>query len=161
MNVWLVGMPGSGKSTVGRIVASRLGARFRDTDLAMERRAGRPAAELFEALGEAFFRRLESEVVEGLAREDGLVVSCGGGAVLDPANRRVIRRTGTVVLLEVPAEVLRTRLGDAEARPVLVGRDPAALWSERARAYRAAAHRTVDATGPAEEVAARVVEALG
>lgn len=161
MNVWLVGMPGSGKSTVGRAVASRLGARFEDTDLAVERRTGRAVGDIFGTRGEAFFRRVESEVVAELAAEDGLVVSCGGGAVLDPANRRAMRRSGTVVLLEVPAEALAARLADDEARPVLAGRDPVALWSERAEAYRAAAHRTVDGSGSADEVAARVVGALG
>lgn len=161
MNVWLVGMPGSGKSTVGRAVAARLGARFEDTDRAVERRAGRRVAEIFEAEGEAAFRRLESEVLADLAREDGLVVSCGGGAVLDPANREVMRRSGTVVFLEVQAEALAARLEAAEARPVLAGRDPVDLWAERAPAYRAAAHHAVDASGAAEEVAARVVEALG
>lgn len=160
MNVWLVGMPGSGKSTVGRAVAARLGARFEDTDRVLERRAGRTAAEIFADEGEAWFRRLESEVVVELAAEDGLVVSCGGGAVLDPANRRAMRRSGIVVLLEVPVEALAARLERSGPRPVLAGRDPATLWSERVGAYRAAAHRTVDGSGPAEDVAARVLEAL-
>lgn len=160
MNVWLVGMPGSGKSTVGRAVAARLGARFVDADLEVERRAGRSTAEIFQDDGEAAFRSLETEVLSLLANQDGLVVSCGGGAVLDPENRAVMRRSGTVVLLEVPAEVLTARLEGGEPRPVLADRDPLDLWAERAPAYRAAAHHAVDASGGTEDVAARIVEAV-
>lgn len=160
MNVWLVGMPGSGKSTVGRAVAARLGARFQDADREIERRAGRSVAEIFGSEGEEAFRRLESAVLAELAGEDGLVVSCGGGAVLDATNREVMRRSGTVVLLEVPSQALAPRLESAEPRPVLAGRDPEELWAERAPAYRAAAHHAVDGSGAAEEVAGRVLEVL-
>jgi shikimate kinase len=160
VNVWLVGMPGSGKSTVGRAVAARLGARFEDADSEIERRAGRSVAEIFGSEGEEAFRRLESEVLADLAEDDGLVVSCGGGVVLDPTNREVMRGSGTVVLLEVPAEALAARLEGSGPRPVLAGRDPGDLWAERAPTYRAAAHHVVDASGSAEEVADRVLGVL-
>jgi shikimate kinase len=161
VNVWLVGMPGSGKSTVGRAVGARVGARFVDADVEVERRAGRPIGEIFEDDGEPAFRRLETEVLSALATEDDLVVSCGGGAVLDPSNRAAMRRSGTVVLLEVPSEVLAARLEGGEPRPVLADRGPAGLWAERAPAYRAAAHHAVDASGSTEDVAARIVEVVG
>lgn len=161
MIVWLVGMPGSGKSTVGRRVARRLGARFVDADREIERRAGMEVEAIFASGGEREFRRLEAEVVADLARRDGLVVACGGGAVLAEANREAMRRSGAVVLLEAPLEVLAERIGRSGGRPLLArGGDLAAMAEARAEAYRAAADHTVDATGPPAETARRVVEAV-
>lgn len=161
MNIWVAGMPGSGKSTVGRLLAERVGRRFVDADGEIERRSGRSLADLVDEAGEAAFREVESEVVRDLAAEDGLVVGCGGGAVLDPANRRVMQRSGTVIFLQAPLETLSERIRTSGPRPLVGdGSTLEALWSERAPAYAAAADHVVDATGTPEEVAARVAEVL-
>lgn len=145
--LWLVGMMGSGKTTVGRIVAERLGLPFHDTDEDVEEASGRTVAELF-ADGEEGFRDAEAEVVRSLAGER-TVVACGGGVVLDEDNVDVLRAGGLVVWLDAPVDVLMARVGEGAGRPLLEG-DPAAelarIAAERRERYEAAAHVRVDAT---------------
>ena len=100
MIVYLVGMPGSGKSTVGREVAGRLGVPFVDLDEEIERRHGSTVPEIFADEGEAAFRALEARELVEVSRQDPSVVACGGGVVLEPANRIALRNTGTCVYLE-------------------------------------------------------------
>lgn len=161
MNLWLVGMPGSGKSAVGAELAARLGMRFVDADREVERRAGRPIPGIFAEAGEQGFRSLEAEVIADLAREDGAVVATGGGAVLGPANREAMRASGIVLLLDAPVESLAARVGDAGGRPVLERVALDALAADRAAAYRAAAHHRVDASAPIDEVVERALEVVG
>lgn len=159
MKVWLVGMPGSGKSTVGLVLSQRLGLPFVDVDDEIEARAGREVAGIFAEAGEGGFRSLEREAIVELARGADAVIAAGGGAVIDPANREAMRASGRVVLLEVPAEVLRARL-DGAPRPVTAGADLHSLLRDRVEAYAAAAHRRVDAHDSPEAIADRVLEEL-
>ena len=160
MIVWLVGMPGSGKSAVGAEVAGRLGLRFIDADIAIAFLAGRDIPAIFAEAGEEGFRSLETEVIVDLATQDGVVIAAGGGAVLRPANREAMRASGAVVLLDAPVEALRSRLGNGDGRPLLEGATLAALAAERSGAYRAAAHHVVDASAPIDEVVEAVLEAV-
>ena len=111
---------GSGKSTLGPIVANVLGYRFLDLDAAIEARAGKPIPHLFEEDGEAAFRALEAEALRATAQHDGVVIALGGGALAVPENLAWALAHGTVVYLHVPAAVLvrRLRRGRAE-RPLL------------------------------------------
>jgi shikimate kinase len=166
--VFLVGMMGSGKTTVGRCLAARERAAFCDLDERLERITGVTIAELFER-GEPGFRALERAALRSLVAEPGFdaracVVATGGGVVIDPDNRATMRRAGTILYLDVPIEELVRRLGDdAHARPLLAGADPGARLAElltaRGAAYREGAI-VVDGTGTAEIVAARVAEVL-
>jgi shikimate kinase len=115
----LIGPPGSGKSTIGRLVAERLGTGFRDTDADVEAVAGKPVADIFIDDGEERFRELEAAAVrQALAEHDG-VLSLGGGAVLDPATRE--RLAGHfVVYLQVGLSDAVKRVGLGSARPLLV-----------------------------------------
>lgn len=160
-NVWLIGMPGAGKSTVGRALARATGREFVDADREIERAARRSIVGIFARRGEEAFRKMERGVVSHLAERDGLVVACGGGAVLDPRNRGAMRGSGTVVFLDAPVETLRERLGLGGRRP-LVRRpeDAARLLEQRAALYRETAHLAVDAGGEPQEVARRISEAL-
>jgi shikimate kinase len=108
--VYLVGMPGSGKSTVGAELAGRLGVPFVDLDVEIARRAGRSITEIFEADGEAGFRALEAKELLDASTHDPAVIACGGGVVLEPANRITLRNTGTCVFLDVPIDVLAARV---------------------------------------------------
>jgi shikimate kinase len=159
--IYLVGMPGSGKSTVGPELARRLGVPFVELDAEIERAAGATIREIFERDGEARFRELEAQALTDAAARDPSVVSCGGGVVLEPANRILLRATGEVVFLSVPIEVLRERVRPAADRPLI--RDPGdldRLAREREPLYREFAAHVVDARGTVEEVAAAIEREL-
>jgi 3-dehydroquinate synthetase/shikimate kinase len=150
VDVVLVGLPGSGKSAVGRRLAHRHDARFVDLDDAIEKAAGRTIPQIFAEQGEAAFRALERAAVADLGRADPspdirLVVATGGGAVVDPRNRWALYRDRIPVWLDVRPEVLAQRLRRSpNVRPLIAGRDPMGairdLARERDRFY-SAAHR--------------------
>ncbi|MDH3606220.1 MAG: shikimate kinase [Acidimicrobiia bacterium] len=155
MNLWLIGMMGSGKTTVGRLAAANSGLPFRDVDLIVQERLQRSIAELWEAGGEDAFRAIESTVVEELAGAAGAVVSTGGGAVLNLANRNAMRRSGTVVWLTASPAVLASRVVGDRERPLLGsgGEDRLAqLLAGRIEHYTDVADHTVSTEGrtPAE-----------
>ncbi|MEX2102279.1 MAG: shikimate kinase, partial [Actinomycetota bacterium] len=110
MIVYLVGMPGSGKSVVGAELAGRLGVPFVDLDHEIEREAGKPITAIFADEGEPAFRALEAQVLTKAAADDPSVVACGGGVVIEPANRVTLRATGHVVFLDVPIDILKRRV---------------------------------------------------
>ena len=170
MNVVLIGYRGTGKSTVGRLIAERLGLQFTDADEELERRTGRSIREMFADGGEATFRDLESAVLADLLRNEGMVVALGGGAVLRPQNRQPIRRAGNrVIWLQALAATLHERIyadsttsgrrpnltaagGLAEIEQLLVAREPL---------YRECAEYAVNTEGQTpEQIAAEVVSLL-
>jgi shikimate kinase len=159
--VYLVGMPGAGKSVVGRELADRLGVPFVDLDTEIEREQGRPITEIFEHDGEAAFRALEAAALVKAGAHDPSVVSCGGGVVLEPANRITLRNTGTVVYLDVTLEQLRERVRPAEDRPLIREEgDLERLLAERGPLYREFAGHVVDGGPPPDAVADAIVEEL-
>jgi len=147
-----VGLPGSGKSTIGRQLARRLDWRFFDSDVVLERRIGCSIREFFEREGEAVFRDLEQEVIGELTQNGACVLSTGGGVVLRQTNRDNLRqRCQTVYLHSAPAEVFR-RLRNDQNRPLLQVADPLArlkeLYAARDPLYRQAAHFVVETGRP-------------
>ena len=168
--VYLTGFMATGKSTVGPLLADRLGYRFVDLDWLVEARARQTVAELF-ARGEDVFRAAEAEALAETAHGDGLVVATGGGTLAEPANLTAARMAGAVVWLRSSEEATLRRLGDARGRPVLAGPGgrplQGAALAERVRAlvaarepYYAQADVVVEADGPAEVVARQAAEAL-
>ena len=152
--LWLVGMPGSGKSTVGPLVAQGLGRGFVDLDEAVGATAGRPIPAIFAAEGEAGFRRRETAALVATAGRE-VVVACGGGIVVGPGNVDVMRGSGMVAWLEASAAVLAERVGEGSGRPLLeheAGSAVVGLLASRQAAYTAAAHCRVETAGrtPAE-----------
>ena len=161
MIVYLVGMPGSGKSTVGAELAGRLGVPFVDLDVEIARRDGRSITEIFEAEGEAGFRAREAKELLDASTHDPAVIACGGGVVLEPANRITLRSTGTCVFLDVPLEVLAARVQPDEGRPLIrAAGDLERLLGERVPLYREFAAHVVDGSGDPGEVADAIVEEL-
>lgn len=161
MIVYLVGMPGAGKTVVGRELAGRLGVPFVDLDTEIEREQGRPITEIFEGDGEAGFRALEAAALVKAGTRDPSVVSCGGGVVLEPANRITLRNTGTAVYLDVPLDRLRERVQPAQDRPLIRQEgDLERLLAERGPLYREFAAHVVDASGDPGEVAEAIIEEL-
>jgi shikimate kinase len=159
--VYLVGMPGSGKSTVGPVLADRLGVPFVELDARIERAAGKSVAQIFSDEGEARFREMEAAALMEAATEDPSVVSCGGGVVLEPANRVTLRATGVVVFLSVPVDVLRSRVMPSADRPLIHEQhDLDRLIDQREPLYREFAAHVVDGTGDPHEVAAGIEKEL-
>ena len=159
----IIGAPGAGKTSVGRRVAERLGVEFRDSDAAIEKRAGKPVSDIFLSDGETEFRRLEREVIaESLEEVDG-VLSVGGGAVLDPDTREAFSHH-TVVWLEVDLGNATKRVGMNSARPLLMGNvrgTMTTMLNERTPLYQEVATVTVDTSGrPLKDVVSDVVAEL-
>jgi shikimate kinase len=159
--VYLVGMPGSGKSTVGEELAGRLGVPFVDLDVEIARRDGRSITEIFERDGEAGFRALEAKELLEASTHDPAVIACGGGVVLEPANRITLRNTGTCVFLDVPLDVLAARVPPDADRPLIrAAGDLERILAEREPLYREFAANVVDGSGDPGEVADAIVEEL-
>jgi shikimate kinase len=161
----LVGLMGAGKSAVARILGERLGVAVADLDSYLEAEEGCTIAELFVREGEAYFRRREGEVLRQALDAGARVIACGGGVVLDPAHRALLRERCEVVWLDVsPAEAAR-RVGSGAARPLLAGAAPEArleiLLAERAPLYAAVADRRVDAGALTAEAVADAILAPG
>ena len=149
-NIVLTGMPGSGKSTVGRILAQEMGREFVDTDTEVVRLAQKPIADIFAQRGEAYFRQLESQVIAQLSQRTGLVIATGGGAILREENVRHLRQNGRIYFLDRPLEDIRPT-GD---RPL--ARDTEALekrYAERYPRYTVTADCRIPVEGNAESVA--------
>jgi shikimate kinase len=147
-SVYLVGMMGAGKTTVGRLLARRLKLRFLDSDHEIERRCGAAVPLIFDIEGEAGFRARESAVLAELAALEGVVLATGGGAVLAEENRRRLAATGAVVYLRAQPEDLYERVRQDRNRPLLATADPLArlraLYLERDPLYRSIADLVVD-----------------
>jgi shikimate kinase len=147
----LIGLPGSGKSTVGRQLARRLGLPFADSDQAIEQRIACPIREFFEREGEERFRDVEENALDELSHQPG-VLSTGGGAVLRPLNRERLRARGQVVYLRSTPEDLMRRLRHDTQRPLLQVSDPLQrlrdLHAKRDPLYRETAHFVIDTGRP-------------
>ena len=164
-NIFLVGMMGAGKTTIGKALAQRLRREFVDTDRILVERTGVPVATVFEIEGEEGFRRRESGVLVELAHRDECVIATGGGVVLAEENRHVMRAAGTVVYLRARIENLWERTRHDTTRPLLATPDPrgtlACLLEEREPLYREAAHLVIETgTQSANTLVNRLISAL-
>lgn len=148
----LIGLPGSGKSTVGRHLARRLALPFVDSDHVIEQRLGCPIRQYFEQEGEESFRDVEEAVIDDLSRADRAVLSTGGGAVLRPGSRRRLHERSQVVYLKSTPDELFRRLRHDRNRPLLQVADPLArlrdLYAIRDPLYRETAHFTIETGRP-------------
>ena len=147
-NLFLVGLPGAGKSTLGRQLARRLDKHFVDADTELENRLGVSIPTIFEIEGEAGFRDREEATLADLTQLVDVVLSTGGGAVLRPANRMRLKENGTVVYLHADPNVLWERVRHSRNRPLLQTGDPrhrlATLYGERDALYREVADHVVE-----------------
>ncbi|MEO6896417.1 MAG: shikimate kinase [Caldimonas sp.] len=166
----LIGLPGSGKSAVGREAARRLDVPFADCDKVVEQRAGCSIARLFERDGEPAFRELEAEALAGLIEAGASVIATGGGAVLRTGNRELLRTRSTCVFLNAPIELLWKRLKRDRRRPLLQVDNAEQrlhqLAEEREPLYRETAAIVVDVAGLSfdrivDTVVARVTRPAG
>lgn len=161
----LIGMMGAGKSTVGAALAAHLGWAYLDSDAEIVRRRGMTVPEIWRAEGEPAFRAEESAVLAAAAvSSEAVVVGVAGGALLDPANRALVRGAGSVVWLRAAVTTLAERVGAGEGRPLLDGGAATALarlYVEREPIYAAMADVVVDVEGRSpEKIVELVVAAL-
>jgi shikimate kinase len=132
---------GTGKSTIGQLVATELQRDFVDMDAIIEQREGHPISQIFSERGEPYFRRLEADLCLELASQTGLVIATGGGTLVPEANRSVMEHSGLVICLDCEPDVLWQRIGQSDDRPMLGSTDSeryvrlAALLARRAPAY--------------------------
>jgi shikimate kinase len=156
----LVGFMGAGKTTVGRLLAAKLGMPFTDSDQVIEEQAGRPIPRIFEQDGEPAFRLLEHQVIAGLLAGSDTVLALGGGAACHPLTRSLLEPFPVVCLRVGYAEAL-SRVGGDQSRPMLARPDVPALYAQRQALYAAVATVTIDTDGrPPEEIVLDVLTAL-
>lgn len=151
-NIFLVGLMGSGKTTIGRALAKRLNLRFVDADHEIEARTGASIPLIFEIEGEASFRQREADVIRDLSAQQGIVLATGGGAVLNEQSRRYLRERGTVIYLRASVASILQRTSHDRNRPLLQTADPKAkieeLSRQRAPLYEEVAHIVVETGRP-------------
>lgn len=163
VNLYLVGFMGTGKTTVGRAAAMRLGFTFIDSDHEIERAAGKTIARIFAEDGEPAFRRMERTFIESGHPATGRVVACGGGLVVQPGMLELLQAHGVVVCLHATLETILSRTSGSNHRPLLDVTDPAerirALYAEREPVYRRAGSVILTDGRPLLEVVGHVVRA--
>lgn len=166
MNVVLIGYRGTGKSTVGKVIAARLGCELLSTDAEIVKSAGQTIPQIVEQHGWEYFRDLETKMCQGLTGKDGLVLDTGGGAILRPQNVDMLKRTGKLFWLTASVETIAKRIGSDTQRPSLTGTksfidEIQDVLRERAPKYQAAADHVIETEGKsvsqvADEILARL-----
>ncbi len=164
VNLYLVGMMGAGKTTVGRLMAKRLGYGFLDTDAVIEKYTGRSITQIFAEQGEAKFRQIETKVLQEVCSYTNLAIATGGGIVMRQENWSYLHH-GLIVWLDVPVEQLYSRLAADKTRPLLQDTDPLgrlrSLLKQRRSLYAQADLRiTPNPEETPEEIATRVLEEI-
>ena len=162
MNIYLIGMMGSGKSTVGNLVAQKMRLQFIDLDIEIENFVGKPIKEIFKKNSEEFFRQIESKC---LKRQSKSIIACGGGIILEDKNISYIKKHGKTILLTAPIPELYERLKGKNNRPLLkrgnIKKTLERLWQERKNKYINMADLTVDtANRSPEEISIEIVKNL-
>ncbi len=160
-NIYLIGLPGAGKTTVGRGLARSLDMNFIDTDQMIEKRTGVSISHIFEIEGEAGFRKRESRLFEEISHGARAVISTGGGIILSESNRKLMRQHGQVVYLKASVDILWSRLENCQNRPLLQTSAPRAriaeLMKEREPLYDAQADLIVEVASEAANRTARKI----
>ena len=151
-NIFLIGLMGAGKSTVGKVLAKKLGRRFLDADHVIEERCGVKIPVIFEMEGEAGFRKREAQVIREITAEHEIVLATGGGAILFPENRQALKARGTVIYLHANPNELWHRTKGGDARPLLRNGDAKKilenLYTIRDPLYREIADHVIETGKP-------------
>jgi len=164
-NIILCGFMGSGKTSIGKMLAKATGKKFIDLDDFIEEQAGMRVTEIFAAYGENGFRKMEREAVRSVAATEGLIIASGGGTVLFQGNVKALHRTGgKILLLNVPLRLLQMRLKNDKKRPLLQVPNRkqviAELYKRRIPLYKAVSDIVIPAAAPPKKVVKRIIEVL-
>lgn len=161
VNLYLVGFMGSGKTTVGRAVAQKLGMTLLDSDHEIERIAGKPVTAIFEQEGEPRFRAMEREFIEKGHPVSGCVVACGGGLIIEPGMMELVRSKGVVVCLHASIETILKRTAGLKSRPLLNVEDQEqrvrSLFAQREPIYRKAGSMVLTDSRPLIDIVGHVI----
>ena len=151
-NIFLIGLMGAGKSTVGRVLAKRLGKTFIDSDHEIEKRCGVKIPTIFEMEGEEGFRKREAIVIKDLTQLENIVLATGGGSILLPENREHLHNNGFVIYLRANPHELWLRTRNDKGRPLLNTQDPQKIFKDlfdiRDPLYSSIAHQTIETGKP-------------
>lgn len=163
-NIYLVGFMGTGKTTVGKILADRLKKEFLEMDEVIENENGKKITEIFKVYGEPHFRKLEKELLHKISGKNNLIVSCGGGLVCDKENLAILKNTGIVFNLTASKEMIYERTKKCKDRPLLNVEDPIKkiedLLAMRMPCYSQAHHTINTDTIEPEVVAEKIIDIL-
>ena len=167
-NIILIGFMATGKTAVGQALAKKLKAKYISTDTLVEKKAKKKIKTIFAEKGEPYFRSLETQALLSLKNKKGLVVSCGGGIVLKPGNRTLIKKSGKVIWLKASPDTINRRLGPLRQRPLLNIRDKEErikmikrMLSSRSSLYKKAAHISIDTDAlPLAKVASQIASMI-
>lgn len=165
-NIVLIGYMGSGKSSVGKRLADEVGYKFIDTDSLVEIKKKKSIRDIFESEGEQAFRQVEAQVVTEVSQKEKVVISCGGGVVLNPENIKALKRKGSIFYLRAGIDTLFNRAKRVGVRPLLMVDNPEKefkkIFSQRKKAYIDAADTIIEVNDYNEdEVVARIIKRLG
>ncbi|KAA0258395.1 shikimate kinase [Deferribacter autotrophicus] len=164
MNIYLIGFMGTGKTTVGKILAEKLGRKFYDLDELIERKAGKSIRDIFIDDGEEHFRKIETEVLKEVAGGKGYIIATGGGLLTTEGNYEVMKESGVIITLAASAESIYERLKGDESRPLLMVENVIdeikRLMFERAPLYIKADYIVDTSDVSPDEVAAEIMEFL-
>lgn len=152
-NIILVGMPGCGKTSIGKVLAEYYGRKFTDMDALIVEKAGKTIPEIFEEQGEPGFRKIEADVAREVGKEKELIIATGGGVIVTPENHDALRQNGTVVFINRNIDVL-----PKDGRPLSQRNDLHQMFEKRLPLYRSICHKEIDGNGTVEEVADRIKE---
>ncbi len=162
-NIVLIGFMGSGKSLTSNKLAKTLERKVFSTDSMIEKREGRSITEIFRDSGEAYFRKLEKEVVKEASSQNGIILDCGGGVVLDPENMSELKKNGLVFYLSAPSARIYANIKNQKHRPLLDVADPLAKIEEllaKRRPYYEKADVIIDADKPIDAMAEDILKVL-
>lgn len=152
-NIILVGMPGCGKTSIGKVLAEYYGRKFVDMDSLIVEKAGKSIPEIFKESGESHFRKIEAEVAREVGKEKELIIATGGGVIVTPENHDALRQNGTVVFINRDINVLPT-----DGRPLSQTNKLNDMFNIRLPLYRSICHHEIDGNGSIEQVADRIKE---
>ena len=163
-NIVLIGFMGSGKSLTSNKLAGTLKRKVFSIDQLIEKREGRMIIEIFKDSGELYFRKVEKEVIKEVSRQSGIILDCGGGAVLDPENMTNLKKNGIVIYLSASPERIYANIKDQKHRPLLNVENPQARIAElleQRKPYYEQADVTIDADKPIDQIVEDILEVLG
>ncbi len=163
MNIYLIGMMGSGKSTVGKLLAKKMKMPFVDLDHYIEVKNNKSISDIFKENGESHFRILESKALRHM-EDFTVIVACSGGIVLSEENRKFLNASGKVVMLQASLNELANRLHNAIDRPLLQNKERVQeltkIWNKRKDHYLSTAHLSVDADQTPEAVSSQIIQQI-